>query len=485
MRIAIGGIHIESCTFSPLRAGVEDFTVRRGAGLLGRYPFLDCWPGVEAVPLLHARALPGGMVERPVYEALKAELLDRLRRAGAVDGLYLDIHGAMHVEGLDDAEADLALSLRRALGAGVLIAASMDLHGNVSEQLAANVDIFTAYRTAPHIDVEETRAKAFRLLVECLQRGIRPLRAWVSVPVILPGERTSTIAEPGRTFYRAISRFDAVAGILDASFWVGYVWADEPRVAATAVVTGTDRDAIVAAAESLGSRYWELREAFVFGVETGTAAECLTRAIGAIESLVIVSDSGDNPTGGGAGDVPFMLEALLSHGQLAASGFRALYASMPAPVAVDACFAAGEGVEVACDVGGLLDPVHGRPLPLRGVVRKLHTGDPVARRQAVLECGHLTVILTERRKPFHHLSDFTDLGLALADFKILSVKIGYLVPELEQAADLALLALTPGAVNQDIPALGHQRVHRPVFPLDTGFEWAPKAVVLGEDSGGE
>ena len=214
MRIAVGGIHIESCTFSPLRAGREDFTLRRGDELLARYPFLSQYV-VEAIPLLHARALPGGMVSRDVYESIKVEFLDRLTAAGAIDGVYLDIHGAMNVVGMDDAEGDFAGAVRECIGDAPLISASMDLHGNVSAALVGAVDMFTAYRTAPHIDVEETRAKAFRLLVECLEKGTRPLRAWVPVPVILPGERTSTIAEPGRAFYQSIAEFDSIQG-----FWM-------------------------------------------------------------------------------------------------------------------------------------------------------------------------------------------------------------------------------------------------------------------------
>ncbi|MGK0185264.1 MAG: microcystin degradation protein MlrC [Verrucomicrobiales bacterium] len=477
MRIAIGGIHIESCTFSPLRAALPDFTIRRDVELLQRYPFLDQFP-IEPIPLLHARALPGGMVTREVYEDLKGEILQRLRDAGQVDGVYLDIHGAMNVDGIDDAETDFACAVRQCVGNDVIVSASMDLHGNVSGELVQAVDIFTAYRTAPHIDVEETREKAFRLLIDCLKKGIRPARAWVPVPVILPGERTSTIAEPGRAFYQSIAEFDSNPAILDASFWVGYVWADEPRVAACAVVTGTHASAIRNAAETLGERYWNLRHDFKFGVETGTATACIDRAVSADESLVVISDSGDNPTGGGAGDVPIMVETILAHEGLKQSGHRALYASMPGPAAIEACFSAGEGCQVQCETGGHLDPVHGYPITLTGIVRKLHTGDADARRQAVLQCGHVTVILTERRKPFHHIQDFTELGLALDQFKILSVKVGYLVPELEAAADLALLATTPGAVNQDIPSLQHQRVRRPVFPLDTDFKWTPQATVF-------
>lgn len=477
MRIAIGGIHIESCTFSPLRAALPDFSVRREEELLRRYPFLTDY-SIDPLPLLHARALPGGMVEPAVYEGLKSEFLQRLSAVNKVDGVYLDIHGAMNVEGLDDAEADLADAIRKCVGEDCLISASMDLHGNVSDKLVEAIDIFSAYRTAPHIDVEETREKAFRLLVECLNKGVRPARAWVPVPVILPGERTSTIAEPGRGFYRSIAELDPIPGVLDASFWVGYVWADEPRVAACAIVTGTDTTAIKSAAETLGNRYWALRRDFDFGVETGSATECIDRALQADEKLVVISDSGDNPTGGGAGDVPVMIETLLAHEKLKQSDYRALYASIPGTAAIDACFSAGEGNQVECVVGGELDPVHGYPIKLSGTVEKLHEGDPDARRQAVIRCGHVTIIVTERRKPFHHINDFSELGLDLSHFKILSVKVGYLVPELEEAADLALLALTPGSVNQDIPSLHHQRVRRPVFPLDTDIDWEAEATVF-------
>ena len=483
MRIAIGGIHIESCTFSPLQAGAGDFTLRRDAQLIARYPFLCDYPDVDVIPLLHARALPGGSVHRDAYYSHKQEIIDKLRAAGALDGVYLDIHGAMNVTGIDDAEADLTSAIRRQIGSQPLVAASMDLHGNVSAKLAEAVDIFTAYRTAPHIDVEETRAKAFRLLIECLKQAVRPMRAWVPVPVILPGERTSTIAEPGQTFYQSIGDFDSIPGILDASFWVGYVWADEPRVSAAAVVTGTDEATIRQAAESLGERYWNLRNEFDFGVETGTADECIDRAVKSSQRLVVISDSGDNPTGGGAGDVPFMIQALQANKLLATSGCRALYASLPGKNAIESCFLAGVGSEVTCVVGGELDPLHGDPINLTGKILNLHTGDPDAKRQAVLECDHVTIILTERRKPFHHLRDFEDLGLDLDHFKILSVKVGYLVPELDEAADLALLALTPGAVNQDIRALGHQRVRRPVYPLDADFDWKPTAKVFGHESG--
>ena len=119
MRLAIGGIHIESSTFSPLPSTLPDFTAKRGREMMDRYPFLGGpeFSKIEAVPLAHFRALPGGVVMRDAYEAMKAEILARLASAGLVDAFYLDIHGAMAVEGLDDAEADLAEAIRARLPA--------------------------------------------------------------------------------------------------------------------------------------------------------------------------------------------------------------------------------------------------------------------------------------------------------------------------------------------------------------------------------
>ena len=127
---------------------------------------------------------------------------------------------------------------------------------------------------------------------------------------------------------------------------------------------------------------------------------------------VVISDSGDNPTAGGAGDVPYFVGRLLAHPHFGARrSCSAIYASIPDPAAVAACFAAGVGGDVDVSLGGKLDPVHGRPLPVRGTVAALLPGDPVGGDIAVLRAGGVLIILTSRRKPYHHRSDFTNLGL--------------------------------------------------------------------------
>ena len=193
-----------------------------------------------------------------------------------IDGLYLAMHGAMNVEGMDDAEGDWISAARAVVGPDCPVAASYDLHGNVSQRIIDQLDIFAAYRTAPHIDVRETMVRAWSMLIEALRTGRRPGVAWAKVPVLLPGECTSTEDEPAKSIYLRASRLSMRRpGILDANLMIGYVWADEPRATACAVVTGADKASVLNAAEEIALRYWNARERFGFGPLTGPLEEML------------------------------------------------------------------------------------------------------------------------------------------------------------------------------------------------------------------
>ncbi|MBA3379382.1 MAG: M81 family metallopeptidase, partial [Chloroflexia bacterium] len=160
-RIGIGGIAIESSTFSPLPSTIDDFTIKRGDEIVAGYSFFEdgMFEGradADWFGTLKARSIPGGPVEADGYAAIKVELLERLQRVLPLDGFFFDIHGAMTVEGLDDAEGDLITAIRELVGPGCIISTGMDLHGNVSDVLVGAVDCFTAFRQAPHVDAMET-----------------------------------------------------------------------------------------------------------------------------------------------------------------------------------------------------------------------------------------------------------------------------------------------------------------------------------------
>jgi microcystin degradation protein MlrC len=471
LRVGIGGLHIESSVFSPHRTELGDFRVVRGEELLRRYdwavgtapPWAD---NTEWVPLLHASALPGGAVVPGCYSALRQELAERAAAAGRLDGVLLDIHGAMSVEGLQDAEADLTADLRGALDDDVLFSAAMDLHGNVSRELFGLLDLMTCYRTAPHVDTWETRERAVRNLVRCLRGTGRPHKAWVPVPVLLPGEKTSTRLEPAKGLYARLPLVENSPGVLDAAIWVGYAWADEPRCRAAVVVTGDSGALVAEHAEELARSYWDAREQFDFVAPAADFSWCLDEALHSAKRPFFISDSGDNPTAGGAGDVSFVLRKLLAEPDIASGRCHVVYASVVDPGAVATAFATGEGGHAQFTVGGKIDPGPVGPVALSGTVSRLRGDDEVGGDVAVISAGGLDLVLTSRRKPFHLVSDFARLGVHLAETEVVVVKIGYLEPELYAAAADWLLALTPGGVDQDLSRLGHRQLDRPVYPLD-------------------
>ena len=415
---------------------------------------------------MHARALPGGAVEREFYERVKQELLAGLREALPLQGVFLDIHGAMTVVGLTDAEGDLAAAVRDAVGHDALISAAMDPHGNMSRRLITALDLATSHRMSPHEDAALTKQRAAWNLVACLEQGVRPRKAWVRVPVLLPGEKASTRDAPAREIYGRLASIERLAGVIDAAVWIGYAWADELRCCAAVVVTGTDEVAIVREARGLAETYWNARAEFAFSTAAGDADSCIATGLASRERPFFISDSGDNPTAGGAGDVAFMLERLLSHPALSSGGASAIWASVVDPSAVARCVDAGEGATVDLRVGGALGSTPGKNIALRGQVRSVLMADPVGGDIAVVESGGVLAVVTTRRKPFHFIRDFTDLGLDPATHDLTVVKIGYLVPDLFEAAKGWVIALTPGGVDQDIVRLGHRGLDRPVYPLD-------------------
>lgn len=476
-RIAIAGMSIESSTFSPHLSGDEAFTRREGSDLLAYYPFLaegrELREAVEWVPLHHGRSLPGGAVRPETYQSIKERILELAASEGPFDGLLLDIHGAMSVVGMRDAEGDLAAALRQVTGPDCLVSATLDLHGNVSAALVDQVDLITCYRMAPHEDVMNTKERAAWNLIARLRSAVgsdvaarRPWKAFVPVPLLLPGEKTSTRVEPAASIYARVPEIEARDGVIDAALWVGYAWADEPRCQASVVVTGDDRDAVTAGAAELAEAWWAARDDFCFVGPADTLEVALETALaGDAPRPFVISDSGDNPTAGGAGDVSWTVRELLADPRLANGSRTVLHASTFDAAAVAECFEAGVGATVDVRVGGNVDQV-APPAEVRGEVFSLTEDDPVAGRQAVVRCGSVYVIITERRKPFHRLADFRVLGLEPEDADIVLVKIGYLEPELFNLAKAWVMALTPGGVDQDLLRLGHRNLVPGTWPFD-------------------
>lgn len=476
-KIAIAGLAIESSTFSPARTEAAAFHAKRGNEIFALYPFMDSnspqWSAAEWIPILKGHALPGGMVTRAAYESLLTEILDGLSDQLPIDGLFFDIHGAMSVEGIDDPEGNMIERIRAVVGHETLISTSMDLHGNVSEKLAGLSDLITCYRMAPHEDALESKQRAVDNLLERMQsgKGRPPYKARVKVPILLPGEKTSTRVEPGKSLYALVEPLTTQPGIIDAAIWMGYPWADEPRNQGVVMVVGDDQQAVENGAEQLAKAFWKVRNEFEFVAPTTTLEEALNAAFDNQNPPFFISDMGDNPTAGGAGDVTWTLHQLMKHPVLSQpNGPSLIYASIPGPDITNKALKAGIGAEISGTAGAIVDARYAPPITLKGKVHAIKKGDRNAAVEVVLQINNNYIIVTEKRKPYHYLKDFTDLNLNPQNTEIVMVKIGYLVPELYQIQKGWLMALTPGGVDQDLNRLPYKRLERPIFPLDQKME---------------
>ena len=488
LRIGITGLAIESSTFSPAITTEKEFDIRYGGDIFRSYPFFDqsYIDNADWFPTMRARALPGGVVSKESYESMVLQIIELTKQTLPLDGLFFDIHGAMNVEGMDDPEGDFIERIRSVIGNKTIISTSMDSHGNVSETLALNSDIITCYRKAPHTDALESKQRALDNLVERLESGEgKPkYKAWIPVPILLPGEQTSTRVEPGKSLYEKVKPIADSEGVVDAAIWVGYAWGDAPRNHAVVMTVGDNKNAVVKGAEELAKSFWDARDEFDFVAPTTTLNDALSQAFKYLKNKkdnkpFIISDMGDNPTAGGAGDVTWTLDKLLKSKEFKSkNGPEIIYASIPGPDLIKNALNTKIGEEVSGYVGAIVDNRFSPPILLNGTLRAVHLGDKNAEAEVVVQVGSIKVIVTNKRKPYHYISDFTNLSLNPSKTDILMVKIGYLVPELYDIRGDWVMALTPGGVDQDLERLGYKNIKRPMFPLDKDMEDPDLSAVL-------
>jgi microcystin degradation protein MlrC len=396
---------------------------------------------------------------------MKTEILQRLADADRLDAICIVLHGAMVVDGVECAETDLLNSIRKIVGDEIPIAASLDLHGNISGKLADSANILTAYRTAPHTDRIQTERKAAQLLVKAVMRKLKPQSQIVRPPVLLPGELVVTTADPAASLYRILDEIDAQEGIMDSSLLVGMAWADVPQAGASAIVVTTSETCLAKAHQSacsLAKTYWLTRNEFKLEVEAYSAEDAVKQAQATEKKPVFISDSGDNVTAGAPGDIPIMIEHLLAN-----RAIKTVVGGIRDTAAVEVCKHAGVGTTLRLEIGGKHDQVHGYPLEVRGrVLNCTKTG-------AVFQVNGVKIIVTETTPRFTSPTDFQRFGIEPSMHEVVIVKQGYLFPKLRKIAAKAIIALTPGCTDLAIERLEYQNIVRPMFPIDTRFSWNP------------
>lgn len=488
LRIAIVGLSVECLIGSPLKTEAADMQIYRGHDIIDG----DLWMvrGVlqrlaedgqaEAVPLMWATALPGGALTAHNYAAMRQETVDLLRAHGPFDGVVMVNHGALEVDGIAvHPDSDFLAAVREAVGPDVPVAASLDLHGHISQDFLRNITVVGALRTAPHRDDREAGYRATHQLLQVLRDGVRPQTAAVRVPILIAGEAAVTTTEPGAGLYASLTNYDARPGILEANIFVGFAFNDVPWGGMTAIVTSNgDAELAKSTAQELADEIWQKRHDFVLRMETANVAEGLARIATETDGPIFVSDSGDNTTAGAPGDLTGVLQAILD----LPGPPKTVVAGITAPRLVQQALAAGIGSFIEFELGDEHISIPGTKKRVKGEVinggPELHLSGfqpyrSVEAAWTAIRIGDVVATFHSRPIGITTPEHFDSMGLDRSKFTVFVVKLGYLHPRLEDIARRHVLLLSEGTVSLDLENRDWRHVERPALPADPDFAWTP------------
>ena len=471
MRIAIGSLQCESNSLTPVLTRKSDFDIAYGQDMLQKLEISDiCKENhIEVIPTLYAHALPGGPVEKNDFLALAQGIVEKIPVNG-IDGVWLFLHGAMYVDGISSGDTYLLKMLREKIGYNIPVSVAMDFHANNTDEIPLLCNCVCAFCTAPHRDQKATQIRAMKALITCITEKILPSPQLSRANVMIPGDAVQTALSPLKEIMETARQMEqTIPGMLSVQVFNGQQWVDVPYVGPSFLVTHKNNSRIASqCANKLAEMFYQARYRFKFLVETASPSEAIQKAMSATESQVFLSDSGDNTTAGAAGDNAFLLNKLKSAGAR-----NVLLAGIVDQEACRKCYAVPLNSTLTLKVGGSLDS-QSESTVISG--KLIHRGDILSYQHdnggpsATLDCGDMTVVITENRAAMCRPDIFQSIQLDFTRFKIVVVKLGYLFPELSAVAPRSILVFTPGT-STELPENMHlKNVRRPMYPLDDNFQ---------------
>lgn len=441
VRIGVGGIRYESNSFAGTSSPGEQFG---GTGTRHGDAVIDDAPtnselagargeaaqdgGIELIGTVDTFGGCGAPLNDAVYEELASELLGRLKANAGLDAVYLALHGAMTTTAREDVEADLLGRVRDLVGSTVPIVVSFDLHAAVSERTIGIVDAVIGYKTCPHTDFVQTGQRAIRLAAAASRRTVTPAVVRAVVPILTAAEAHDTSTGPLAQHMDWLQQQVADRGLIDGSIFACQPWLDTTRSTWTVTVTGDARRADgTSTAEAMAKETTRrLIDAIDSFSATKTPVPEIWAAIDALGSgTVLVSDSGDSPSAGAAGDSIDCLRVLLDAGR------PSVLATVTDADAVAAAAAAGIGSTITVEVGGQHTPGLDACLCVTGTVLALADGRymrvyPAAPVDigpcAVMHVGNVDLVLTSRPAFMLDTTLFEHLGIDARGYRVVQVK---------------------------------------------------------------
>ncbi len=487
MRIATGGISHETSTFAPTPTTLRDFEtglgLYRGTDIVERFRGTNnCTGGFitgaerhgfELMPLLWTFAYPGGLIRRGDYDSLKSEFLERLAKTLPVDGVLLDLHGAMVVEGGDDGDGDFIAAVRSAVGPACPIMATFDLHGNHTRQRIEAANAVIGFDTYPHVDMAERGVEAAELIVRLIRRAVRPVTALRELPLFWSAACQVTAHPPIDEAFHLVHEIERRPGILSVTLATGFPWADVPQMGASVIVVA-DGDAPRArkTADEIGDWIWQRRERW--HRKPLTLSEALDFGNQRGRFPILLADMADNTGGGAGGDSTEVLRTFVERDL-----HDALILYLVDPDVAKQAHAAGVGERLHVNVGGKSHPAQGAPVPLDLDVVALSDGrftydgpmyagltGNLGISAWVRSRGVNIVVVSARMQPLDQ-AFARSLGIDCAAMKYIAVKSAvHFRSGFEKIAGSIHNIDAQAIHTHDFARLAYKKRRRPMFPLD-------------------
>jgi len=467
-RIAVGGFQHETNTFSPVKAAFADFEAPDAwPGLTRGGALFDAVAGINLpaagfvnearglhhalLPLTWCSAQPSGHVTRDAFERIAAMLLDDLRAHGGLDAVYLDLHGAMVAEHLDDADGEILRRVRDVVGTDVPIVASLDFHANVSRQMAQCATALVSYRTYPHVDMADCGARAARVLHDIL-RGTQVASYLEQVDFLIPLTSQSTLAEPLQSLMHEAESAER-SPLLSLCLAPGFPVADVVDCGPSVYACGSDVFYVATSVRQLASELRRREPEFALELYTIEQAVAeVMRGDAPRGHPIILADTQDNPGAGGNADTMGLIKALV------ARGVQGVLAGVICdPEAAARAHAAGEGARIELRLGARSGTIGDSPLEARFTVVALGDGrftgtGPFyhgARFElgpmALLEVDGVRIAVASRKQQAADQAMFRHLRVEPADFAVLALKSSvHFRADFGQIASRILVVEAPG-----------------------------------------
>lgn len=497
-RIAVGGFLHETNTFAPTKATYADFvhgggwpamahgeavlkTMRNiNVGLAGFIADAEA-RGWDLLPTMFAAASPSAHVSKDAYERIVTEMLDGIANAGPLDAVYLDLHGAMVTEHLDDGEGEILARVRKIIGNDLPLVVSLDLHANVTPEMVAHADALIAYRTYPHVDMADTGRAAARHLALLLDSGQRFAKAFRQLPFLIPISWQCTNDEPCKSIYRKLAAHES-DDVPTLSFAPGFPAADFPGCGATVFAYGRTQANADAAADAIAQ--------LVIGHENDFDGRIYTPDDGIRHAMelarhasrpIVIADTQDNPGAGGDSDTTGMLRALVRH-----NPSNAAIGVIYDPASAQAAHAAGEGATITLALGGKSGIPGDAPYESSFVIEKLSNGQFVAPGpyyggrdmdmgpSACLRIGDVRVVVSSHKAQLADQAMYRYVGIEPTTQSILVNKSSvHFRADFEPIAETLLICAAPGAMPADTAALPWTRLRPGVRIKPNGPAFKP------------